>query len=182
MVVLAMAYWQGSRPRQPLNLSEGNPASATSGGETLELNEVPKDFVLRNKQGKPVKLSQFRGKPILINFWAAWCPPCVEELPSLLEFSDWAARELGLVTLAVSADPDWGSIEKLFQEKKLWPTAQIPFTILLDSSASAAGVYGVSKFPETFFVDRNFRVIRRFIGIRNWSSQEIREWVSQNSR
>lgn len=176
MLVVAAAYWIGSQPKQKIDLSQAGPE--ISAENPMEV----KDFSLPDAKGRLVKLSDFKGKPIVLNFWAAWCPPCVEELPSLLEFAQWAEKNLGAVTIAVSSDPDWKAVDKLFEEKKFWPRGKLPLTILLNPDASAAGSYGTSKYPETYFIDRDFKVIRKFAGIQNWSSEEIKRWVAENSR
>lgn len=176
MFVVAVAYWVGSQPKQPLDF-------AAAGAEISVDNPVAvNEFSLQNEKGDEIRLSQFKGKPILLNFWAAWCPPCVEELPSLLKLADWGRKNLGLVTLAVSADPSWEQVQKLFREKKFWPQGEYPLTILLNTDSSVATSYGSDKFPETYFISPDFKVIRKFAGPQNWMSEEITSWISQHSK
>lgn len=176
MIVVAVAYWFGAQPKQKIDLSAAGPDIS------LESPMEVKDFALPAGNGKIVKLSDFKGKPIILNFWAAWCPPCVEELPSLLAFADWAAKNLGAVTVAVSSDQDWAAVDKLFAEKKFLPRGKTPLTILLNPDAAVAGSYSTTKYPETYFIDREFRVIRKFAGPQNWVSQEIKQWVAEHSK
>src|SRR5271154_2027413 len=89
---VAFAYWAVTRPIQPVVIEENS-------------SPIPNDFTLKRLGSDSViKLSSLRGKPILVNFWASWCPPCVEEMPSLLKFSRWASDHLGLVVLGISED------------------------------------------------------------------------------
>lgn len=176
MISVAAAYWMNSRPKQEIDLS------ASSAKEVSQTLTDPVDFELTDVNGRSVKLSQFRGRPILVNFWASWCPPCIEELPSLIKFSEWGKKEFGLVTLAVSVDESWGPINKLFMEKKLWPLSRIPITILWDKESKVPVSYGTQKYPETFFIDKNFKVARKFVGVQNWTSEEIMKWATDHSK
>lgn len=167
MFSVAIAYWIGSRPKQEVNFDD--------------LQE-PKELSLVNLSGAPVHLSDYKGKLILLNFWASWCPPCVEELPSLLALADWAGRSLGVVTIAVSADKDPATVQKFIKEKKFWRGKTLPLTILMGKDTDIAQAYGTSKYPETFFIDQNFRIVRKFIGAQNWMSQEITRWMTELSK
>lgn len=176
MFAVAVAYWAGSRPKQEIDLSQ----PAASGGE-MEPKD-PIEFSLTDKKGGIHKLSSMRGKPIIVNFWATWCPPCLEELPAFLKFAEWARQTLGAEVIAISVDQNWKLVDKFFAEKKLWPSKELPLTILLDADAKVAGSYGSSKFPETFFIDRNFKIVRKFVGVQDWTSQEITTWVMDHSK
>lgn len=176
MATVAVAYWMGSQPKQPIDLSRAEPEISAENPMDV------KDFALRDVNGKEVRLSDFKGRPILLNFWAAWCPPCVDELPSLLKLSDWAGKEFGLVTVAVSADPDWKAVDELFRKKNLWPQGSVPLTILLNSDGGVGSTYGSTKYPETFFISRDFKITRKFVGIQNWTSQEMTSWITENSK
>lgn len=176
IVAMATAYWAGTRPRQTIDWRGA--ASEISEDRPID----PKDFSLRDANGRELSLAGYRGRPILVNFWASWCPPCVEELPALLRFADRARREIGLETVAISVDERWAPVHKLFREKKFWPRGSLPLTILLNSDASVAGAYGTTKYPESFFIDRNYKVIRKFVGPQNWTSREIMTWIAEHSR
>ncbi len=88
-----------------------------------------------------------------------------------------------MTTLAVSVDEKgWSEIDKFFVEKKLWPRGALPLTILLNSDASMAQAYGSTKYPETYFIDRNFKIIRKFVGTQNWTSPEIAQWITEHAK
>jgi thiol-disulfide isomerase/thioredoxin len=179
MLVVAVAYWRGSRPKQDIDWSAVNantPQQASAAGEGV----LATGFTLKTLEGKEVSLSSFKGKPVLLNFWATWCPPCLEELPSLLKFASMAKQKYGLETIAVSIDTTDVPVRKLFQKKKFWPGGDLPLTILMDTNAAVAGAYGSSKFPESFFLDADLRIVRRFTGAQDWTSQETLKWISQN--
>ena len=143
-------------------------------------NMEPINFELLDMQGKKRSLVEFKGKPVLLNFWATWCPPCLEELPSLLKYSEKAKDEYGLVVLAVSIDLSKNDVVHFFNEKKLWPLSSLPFTILLDSSAEIAKKYGTVKFPESYLISSDFKVVKKFTGSQNWDSIEIDKRIKQN--
>lgn len=175
MVVVAISYWVASKPKQEINIAELE-RKATEHAGALD----PKPFSLSTKDGRVVRLEDFKGRPVLLNFWATWCPPCVEELPSLLKFAEWARKELGLETIAVSVDTDWKTIDNFFAQKKLWSGKELPLTILLNSDSKVAAEYGSTKYPETFFINRDFKIARKFVGVQDWNSQELKKWISEN--
>lgn len=171
----AIAYWIGSRPTVPLDADEiAAKAALPQVGKTVENFTLPE-----HDSGAQVNLADQQGKIVVVNFWASWCPPCVEEMPSFLEFAQWAGKELGVKTLALSVDQDPKAIDKLFKEKKFWKTGPLPFTILLDSRAVVASRYGTSKFPETYVLDKNLKLLRKFEGPQNWTSEEIKKWFTE---
>jgi cytochrome c biogenesis protein CcmG, thiol:disulfide interchange protein DsbE len=121
------------------------------------------DFELADAAGKKWSLRALRGRPVLVSFWATWCPPCVQEMPSL----DALARRLGdrATVLAVSVDENWEAIHKFFPKGT-------PLTVLLDPSRAAPASFGTSLFPESFLVDPSGHVRYAFINQRDWSVPE----------
>jgi cytochrome c biogenesis protein CcmG/thiol:disulfide interchange protein DsbE len=126
-------------------------------------NAVP-DFQLPDAAGHTVSLSQQRGHAVLLNFWATWCPPCVDEVPSL---EDLARRLKGsdMRMLAVSVDDDWDKIRHFFAKGS-------DIGVLLDTSHDVPKKFGTEKFPETFLIDAAGRVRYYFINKRDWSRPE----------
>ena len=109
-------------------------------------------------------MSAQRGHPVLLNFWATWCPPCVDEVPSLEDL----ARKLDgtdLRMLAVSVDDDWGAIRRFFPKGSA-------IGVLLDTSHDIPKKFGTEKFPESFLIDAAGRVRYYFINKRDWSRPE----------
>ena len=158
--------------------STGTVSRPDASDDGLRAGSEAVDFVASAKQGKLVRLSQFKGQFILLNFWATWCPPCVEEMPSLLSFSKIAKKQFGVEVLAVSSDENWGLIESQFQEKKWDQNSGLQ--VLLDTSAESAKTYGVLKYPETFLIDKNFKVVKKFVGVQDWMSADFHRWLKEN--
>ncbi len=112
-------------------------------------NQAP-DFQLPSLDGQVVSLSQFLGKPVLINFWASWCGPCRDEVPFLQEvFEDKEWAEQGLVLLAINVGEKPDTIENFMESFAL------SFTVLLDTNLDIARMYRARSIPMTFFIDRN---------------------------
>lgn len=146
---------------------QGSPRSAT-------LNRIPDgvtpapDFKVQDHTGKPVSLSDFRGRVVLVNFWASWCRTCAAEKPTL----EALQREFDkdeLVVLALASDSEWEPIRDKLPHGS-------PLTILLDraeeegSIGPVARAYGVKAVPETFVVDKKGILRHYFVNKRNWSS------------
>lgn len=105
------------------------------------------DFTLQTLDGQTVKLSDLRGKAVLINFWASWCPPCKAEMPAIQQVYD-EYREKGLVVLAIdAADQD-----TLASAQAFLAANQLTFPVPLDANGETTRLYKVNSFPTTFFV------------------------------
>lgn len=117
------------------------------------------DFLLETMDGKLVRLSDLRGQPVILNFWASWCAPCRLEMPAFKEFYE-EYRDQGLVILAVnSTSQDTPSAVEAFVAEY-----QLPFTILLDHEGSVSRLYKLTALPTTFFIGRNGVISRVIVG------------------
>ena len=128
------------------------------------LNRDAPDFQLPDATGKMVSLSAQRGHPVLVNFWATWCPPCVEEVPSM---EDLAARR------REDRHPHAGGQRR--RELGHRPPFFVKGTkmgVLLDLSKNVPKSFGTEKYPETFLVDASGRIRHYFINKRDWSKPE----------
>jgi peroxiredoxin len=132
-----------------------------------EARKAP-DFALPDLRGKKRRLSDYRGKVVLLSFWATWCPPCVEELPSLARLQSLMKGEEGFVLLIVSVD-DSAKAVRAFFEKHGAPVG--PEAVLIDPSRKVPASFGTVKFPETYLIDRSGLVRHRFINKRDWSGE-----------
>jgi peroxiredoxin len=114
--------------------------------------------------GQTVNLAQYRGKVVVLNFWATWCAPCLEEIPSLNALQK---RMPGVVVLAVSVDQDAEAYRQFLAEH------QIDFLTIRDGSQHTNQLYGTVQFPETYIIDGHGRIRRKFISSQDWTSPEI---------
>jgi cytochrome c biogenesis protein CcmG, thiol:disulfide interchange protein DsbE len=134
-------------------------------GESSVAGKTAEDFNLE-LNGKPTRLSDFRGKVVVLNFWASWCKPCVEETPGLIQLQQRIAPRNGVI-LGVSIDEDAAAYNKFVKEQGLnYPT-------MLDSSAKIANDYGTFMWPETYVIDRQGKIARKIIGPQDWNSREM---------
>jgi cytochrome c biogenesis protein CcmG, thiol:disulfide interchange protein DsbE len=122
------------------------------------------DFTVALLSGEPLKLSEQRGKPVMINFWATWCAPCREEMPAM-ERLYRRHREHGFVLLAVSVDTDAALVRPFLERHKL------TFPVTLDSKMSLANAYSVRALPSSFLVDRDGNLAALALGPRAWDNR-----------
>src|SRR5713226_1989394 len=124
--------------------------------------------------GKPGRLSDLRGKVVVLNFWATWCPPCVEETPSLNKLHKYIESRNGLV-LGVAADEDHYAFSKFIIDQGItFPTYRDPGT--KEHSSPIALSYGSSMIPETYVIDRHGKIARKIIGRQEWDSPDMRAY------
>jgi cytochrome c biogenesis protein CcmG, thiol:disulfide interchange protein DsbE len=136
------------------NQGEPSPAGSTA---------KPFSFV---EDGKPMQLSDLRGKVVVLNFWATWCPPCVDETPTLNRLQQQISARGGIV-LGVSIDEDQAAYQQFLTKQN------IIFATYRDPSAKIAKEYGTSFYPETYVIDRRGRIARKFIGLQQWDSPDM---------
>ena len=125
---------------------------------------VAADFTLRDLDGREHKLSDYRGKIVFLNFWATWCPPCRAEIPSMGRLNEVMGSN-DFVMLA-NTDENIKDLQAFVKE--------VPhnFTVLSDADGKIQKLYQVFKFPETFVIDRQGRIVEHIVGARDWSSTE----------
>lgn len=121
------------------------------------------EFTLSSLDGKQVSLSDFRGKIVMLHFWATWCPPCVEEIPTIDKlYNGLVGKDFQI--LAVSVDEGGAERVSSFLQRN-----RLALPVLLDPGHSIASLYGTFKFPETYVIDRNGIVKYKVIGARDWT-------------
>jgi cytochrome c biogenesis protein CcmG/thiol:disulfide interchange protein DsbE len=142
-------------------------------GEASVAGNRPHNFTLEIS-GKPSHLSDLRGKVVILNFWASWCPPCVEEAPSLNRLHKYIEARNGLV-LGVAADDDPYAFSKFVIDQGItFPTYRDPGT--KERVSPIALSYGTSMIPETYVIDRRGKIARKVIGPQEWDSREMRAY------
>lgn len=125
------------------------------------------DFTLENMQGETVNLSQLRGKVVIVNFWATWCPPCRQEMPSM-EVLHQTFKDDDLVLLAVNVEKSGRkAVAKFLQD------SPYSFPILLDDKQQVQNLYSVFQYPASFIVDRNGIIVKKVIGAVHWMGGDI---------
>lgn len=133
--------------------------------------DVPKtplqalDFTAVNLSGKTLRLNDFRGSVVLLNFWATWCVPCLEEMPAMDRLARaMAGRKFRVLAVDLQETP-----EKVQDFAK---THRFSFNLVLDPAGEISSHYGVTRIPVTYVLDPRGTIIRRALGPRNWDSDE----------
>jgi peroxiredoxin len=133
------------------------------------LDRKAPDFELADMHGQRVKLSQYRGKVVVLNFWTQSCDPCKEEMPSLADLAKIGETRGDFVVLTVSTDAGPDAVRDLL--KVLLNGQEPPFPVLFDPEiAVVKGRYGTTLFPETWIIDRDGVIRARFDGAKDWAS------------
>jgi cytochrome c biogenesis protein CcmG/thiol:disulfide interchange protein DsbE len=136
-------------------------------GKIITNGDRAPEFRLPNLNGQIINLSDFRGRVVMIHFWATWCPPCVEEIPELADLNQQLAGS-DFTMLAVSVDEGGApAVNSFLQQKGL----NLP--VLLDPDRTTAGRYGTLKFPETYLLDREGIVRYKIIGPGDWRDPAV---------
>ena len=134
-------------------------------GEASVAGKTAENFDLK-LSGKSGRLSDLRGKVVVLNFWATWCPPCIEETPALNRLEKHISPRGGMV-LGVSVDEDAAAYQKFLVDHG------ITFATFRDPSKKISADYGTSLYPDTYVIDRRGRIARKFMGPQNWDSPEM---------
>ncbi len=140
-------------------------------GEASLRGRSAKDFAL-TLDGRPAHLSDLRGKVVLLNFWASWCQPCVDEAPSLNLLQQRIAP-LGGTVLGVDAGVD----ESEAAYEAFLKTYSVGFPTYFDASKHIALDYGTTMYPETYVIDRHGRLDRKIIGPQDWTSPAMMAYL-----
>jgi peroxiredoxin len=137
------------------------------GGDSgSKVDVAAQDFGLPNLRGDYVKLSDYRGKMVFLNFWATWCLPCREEMPSMESlYRRLKNREFEI--LAVSIDREGEKVVRPFVAKY-----GLTFPMLLDPESKIYRLYGLTGIPGTFIIDKKGVILLRIVGAQNWMEKE----------
>jgi cytochrome c biogenesis protein CcmG, thiol:disulfide interchange protein DsbE len=142
-----------------------------SGSHPARIGSNAPDFTVQDSDHK-VTLSQFRGQVVVLNFWATWCPPCVEETPSLIQMQTML-KPRGVVVLAISIDADDAAYHKFLKDYS------VNMVTVRDEAQRVSKLYGTFGWPETYVIDRQGVMRRKFIGPVDWTSPEVRDYLSK---
>jgi cytochrome c biogenesis protein CcmG, thiol:disulfide interchange protein DsbE len=142
-----------------------------SGSRPSRIGMAAPDFTVRDSQ-RAVTLSQLKGQVVVLNFWATWCPPCIEEMPSLMQMQE-RMKPKGVTVLAVSVDADENSYRRFLRDHS------VNLLAVRDADQKSNDLYGTFKFPETYVIDRNGVVRRKFIGAVDWMDPEVIDFLGK---
>ena len=130
----------------------GEPESSVA-----QVGELAPGFQLQDLDGQSVVLGNFRDKPLLLNFWATWCPPCRSEMPYIQQvYDEWPDK--GLVVLAINVGESSAKVKEFMQSYGL------SFPVLLDTTEEVARIYNIGGIPTTFFIDGDGIIQAKIIG------------------
>jgi len=132
----------------------------------VQVGDSAPDFTVTADNGQKVSLSDFGGKLLVLNFWATWCQPCVEEVPSLDQFAKEMAGS-GIVVVGVSVDKDPKAYRAFLSR------AKVNFLTARDPDANISADYGTFKYPETYIIDSKGKVLQKVIGATNWTDPNV---------
>jgi peroxiredoxin len=127
---------------------------------------IAPNFTLPSLDARPVSLIDFRGKVVLLNIWATWCPPCVQEMPSMEALYE-TVNEEDFEIIAISIDAQGAGAIIPFMEKY-----QLKFLVLTDPKGTIQNLYGTTGIPVSFIIDKEGIVVKGIIGALDWTTPE----------
>lgn len=149
--------------------SRARPAPAKVEAQRISDADVAPTITGQRSDGSKVSLTWPASRARIVHFWATWCEPCREELPSLLALAR-EQRAGGIDVVAIAVDDKWQDIATFFG-------GAVPPEIVVEESGVAHKRFGVSTLPDTYLVDRSGRLVERYQGARDWAAQAMRERV-----
>ena len=138
-----------------------------SGGMT---GKPAPDFTIQDYERK-VSLHDYRGKVVLLNLWATWCPPCIEEIPDLNKLQSRMGDKISII--AVSYDDTEGAYRKFLRDHKL------DFMTVHDRDKKLKELYQPTGPPESYVIDRSGRILRKFIGPQHWGDDDFVQYLNK---
>lgn len=154
-----------------LSIGAGKNAVLPSDAADSAYTKAP-DFMLKDLNGRTVSLASLRGKVILLNFWATWCPPCKAEMPSMNRLYN-EIKAKGFEVIAVSTDNALSPVKEFLAKNRL------DFTVLLDEKKTVSRAYKVFSMPTTFLIDRNGFIVEKYYGEYEWTEPEVRSRIDK---
>ena len=133
-------------------------------------DSVATNFTLMSAHGNDISLSDYRGKFVLLNFWATWCPPCVKEMPALNVLHNKLKGRNGLYVVAVHAGPALATVKKFLKDNP------VDYDVVIDKNMSLSS-WQVSGLPTTFLINPDGKVIYKATGEREWDSEEMINFI-----
>jgi cytochrome c biogenesis protein CcmG, thiol:disulfide interchange protein DsbE len=144
------------------------------GAHPEQTNKPAPDFTVSDGT-TTIHLASYRGQVVLLNFWGTWCPPCIEELPSLIQLHHDMPS---LAIVAVAVPPDEGVSEDPAAYKAFIARRHIDFTTVRDTNGVAPKLFHTDMWPETYVIDRKGFIREKYVGPQNWTSPAIRNYLN----
>ena len=145
-------------------------AGCDRGAKPTLVGSPAPDFTVEDADRK-VSLHDLKGKVVVLNFWATWCPPCVEEMPSLVKMQQQMRNRV--IVLAVSVDDDERSYRSFLKKNN------VELLTVRDPRQKSNELYGTFKFPETYIIDQSGVLRRKFIGAVDWTRPDVIEYLNK---
>jgi len=145
-------------------------AGCYGGSRPTRIGSAAPDFTVKD-DARSISLHDLKGKVVLLNFWATWCPPCVEEMPSLVALQTKMKDKV--TVLAISVDVDEGAYKKFVKDHG------VDLLTVRDPDEKSNTLYGTFKYPETYVIDRDGVVRRKFVGPVDWTNPDIVQYLSK---
>jgi len=145
-------------------------AGCDRGSKPTLVGSPAPDFTVEDADRK-VSLHDLKGKIVVLNFWATWCPPCTEEMPSLVKMQKQMKNNV--VVLAVSVDDDERSYHNFLKKNN------VDLLTVRDPQQKSNELYGTIKFPETYIIDQSGILRRKFIGAVDWTRPDVIEYLNK---
>jgi peroxiredoxin len=164
IAVIVLAQYQKSRPMPGPQVTLIAPEMRSAQGT---------EFTLPDLAGKPMRIDDFKGNVVLLNFFATWCGPCREEMPTIQELFQ-AYQSKGLVVVAVSSDAQGAEIVTPFVKEH-----RLTFPVLVNPDSSVLRQYNVRGIPTVYLLDRKGRIAGLFVGGADWNSKPARDLIDQ---
>ncbi len=186
VVLVAVLVWAGVHNRRERRIADAaaqnkavlaigtdKPGATVSGeSQVADLRgKAAPVFTLTSNTGKRISLSDYKGKPVLVNFWATWCTPCKIEMPWFEDFQKKYAAQ-GLEVIGINEDDDPKSAEIADQIKKVLANTGVDYTILMSDKKVGDAYGGLDVLPATFYIDRNGKIVAQAIGLASKEEAE----------
>jgi cytochrome c biogenesis protein CcmG/thiol:disulfide interchange protein DsbE len=142
-------------------------AACDRGAHPAQTGKIAPDFTVADGSSS-IHLANYRGKVVLLNFWATWCPPCIEEMPGLVALHH-DRPDLAILAVSIDEDPDAYS--------RFLVRRHVDLITVRDPDQTAAKLYHTEGWPETYIIDRNGVIRRKIVGDPDWSNPEIRAYL-----
>lgn len=155
-LVLVTGCSKQDKPKSQLQAAEKSPAP---------------EITITSLQGEQIKLSSLKGKVVMLNFWATWCPPCREEIPSMMKLAA-AMKGKPFQMLAVSIDE--GGVPAI---KEFFKESGYNLPAYVDTTMESSKLYGITGVPETFIIDKNGVIVKKVIGPMAWDSADVASFL-----